>query len=140
MTTPDQRPGQMRVLVVEDNKDAAEMMRKLLRAFGYQSFVAHDGSAALREVEEGRPDVVLLDIGLPGALDGWEVARRIRGQVHEKMPLIIAVTAYGTDDDRRKSEQAGINLHLTKPADPRQLQSVLREFERGQPPSQAGEI
>ena len=132
MTTPDQRTGQLRVLVVEDNKDAAEMMRKLLRAFGYQPLVAHDGSAALRETEQDMPDVILVDIGLAGGLDGWEVARRIHGQVHEKKPLIIAVTAFGTDEDRTRSEQAGINLHLTKPADPRFLKSVLEEFEREQ--------
>jgi two-component system CheB/CheR fusion protein len=127
------------VLLVEDNPDVAKMMERMVRAFGHQTRVAHDGLAALRAVEEeGVPDVALLDIGLPG-IDGWEVARRLRQLPTGKKLLLVAVTGYGSDDDRATSERAGINLHFTKPISPSVLQSVLADFERGHRPYQAGE-
>src|SRR5262245_3821940 len=115
--------ARMRVLVVEDNLDISRMMVELLSTSGYEPQVAHDGLAALRAVETALPDVVLLDIDLPG--DGWEVARRIRGQVPEKQPVIIAVTAYWSSVERRRSEEVGIDFHLTKPANLNLLMSVL---------------
>jgi len=131
MTNPDRPTEGLRVLLVEDNADISRTLVKLLRKFGYEPRVAYDGPAALREVEAAMPDVVLLDIGLPG-LDGWEVARRIRRRVQEKRPLIIAVTGYGADKDRELSERAGVDLHLTKPADPQLLRLLLAEFGRQQ--------
>jgi CheY-like chemotaxis protein len=127
MTRPNCRTEELRVLLVEDNVAVSRMLVTLLRKFGYEPRVAYDGPGALREVERGMPDVVLLDIGLPG-LDGWEVARRIRGRVNERRPFIIAVTGYGADKDRELSERAGIDLHLTKPADPRVLGLLLEQF------------
>jgi two-component system CheB/CheR fusion protein len=117
------------VLLVEDNVDTATSLAMLVSAFGHRPRVAHDGQAALRAVEaDGLPDVALLDIGLPG-MNGWEVARRLRQLPTQRKLLLVAVTGYTTDEDRAMSREAGIDLHLTKPADPWALRSVLSEFE-----------
>src|SRR5262249_39212912 len=93
--------------------------------------VALDGPTALQEASESPPDVVLLDIGLPG-MDGYEVARRLREQTQVKMPIFVAVTAYGTDDDFRRSAEEGLDLHLVKPVDSKVLRTVLEGVERQQ--------
>jgi len=122
----------LEVLLVEDNVDAARTMAKLVRAFGHRTRVAHDGLIALRAVEEeGMPDAALLDIGLP-EIDGWELARRLRLIPTRRRLLLVAVTAYGSEEDRATSKGAGIDLHLTKPPDPWAIRSVLEEFEREQ--------
>ena len=95
---------------------------------GFPVSVAVDGPAALEAARSTQPDVILLDIGLPG-LDGYEVAKRVADLSAEKRPLIIAVTGRGSDADRLMSEEAGIDLHLVKPADPRALLAVLRRFQ-----------
>jgi two-component system, OmpR family, response regulator len=118
----------MRVLVVEDNPDAAECIALLLRHSGHDAEVAADGLSALAAAEAKAPDVVLLDIGLPGWMDGWEVARRLQDWPTFKRPLVVALTGHGDDDDRRRSEEAGIDLHLTKPVDAGQLQKLLSRF------------
>ncbi len=118
----------MRVLVVEDNPDAADCIALLLRQAGHDSEVAADGPSALAAIDANAPDVVLLDIGLPGWMDGWEVARRLQDWPHFKRPLVVALTGHGDDDDRRRSEAAGIDLHLTKPVDACQLQGLLSRF------------
>jgi DNA-binding response OmpR family regulator len=127
-TQGEQSPGVLSVLVVEDHLDIAETLAKLLRMRGYKVRVALDGLTASQAAEEVLPDVVLLDIGLPG-IDGYEVARRIKKQTHEKRPLFIAVTGLGQESDRRQSEEAGIDLHLVKPVDPGQLLGLLNRFE-----------
>ena len=106
-----------RVLVVDDNVPAAESLAMLVRLSGHEARVVHDGTAALALAPEFRPDVVLLDIGLPG-MDGYEVARRLRS-VPGTPPslLLIAVTGYGREDDRLRSRDAGIDHHLVKPVD-----------------------
>src|SRR5262245_14542340 len=121
----DARP--LRVLVVEDGADAARSLATLLRLFGHQVEVARDGTSALEAARARRPDVVLLDIGLPGP-DGWEVARRIRGWDAPTRPLPVAVTGYGSEADLRRSEEAGIDLHLTRPAEPDRLRRLLARF------------
>jgi CheY-like chemotaxis protein len=121
-------PSKLRVLVVEDHADTAESMAVLLRLHGHEVEVAPDGPTALRVAAQNPPDVALIDIGLPGGTDGWEVARRLQERAAGKMPLLIAVTGYGQEADRRRSEQAGIDLHLLKPADPEDLKTLLARF------------
>jgi CheY-like chemotaxis protein len=118
----------MRVLVVEDNPEAAECIAHLLRHAGHDAEVAPDGPAALEAVEANTPDVVLLDIGLPGWMDGWQVASRLQDWPTFKRPLVVALTGHGDDDDRRRSEEAGIDLHLMKPVDAGQLEKLLSRF------------
>jgi CheY-like chemotaxis protein len=121
--------GALRVLVVEDEPDAAESLRQLLLLYGHRAEVARDGPAAVELAERFRPDVVLLDIGLPGGMDGLEVARRVGLRPDGgKAPLLVAVTGRDQGDDRRRSELAGIHLHMTKPADPEVLRSLLARF------------
>lgn len=111
------------VLVVEDNIDQAQTLCLLLESMGHRAEAATSGPAALDKARRVRPQVVLLDLGLPG-LDGFEVARRLREEHGEGM-RIIAVTAYASDNDRRQSREAGCEIHLVKPADPRFIESLL---------------
>jgi two-component system CheB/CheR fusion protein len=119
----------LRVLIVEDHADTAEAMALLLHIHGHAVEAFSNGPTALERAEAEPPDVVLLDIALPG-MDGYEVARRLREQRGEKRPLLIAVTGYGREEDRRRSAEAGIDLHLLKPADMAQLERLLRGFQR----------
>ena len=112
-----------RVLVVDDNHDSAETMAMLLDVLGYAASMAYDGLAAVQAVKADAPDLVLLDIGLPG-ISGLEVARRIRAEVAMPPPL-IAITGYGQEHDREASLQAGFHDHLTKPVDIDKLVALL---------------
>ncbi len=112
-----------RVLVVDDNVDSAEMLAVALRQWGHDAQMAHDGEAALRDVESYRPDLVLLDIGLPG-LSGYAVAERLR-QGGGGRPQLIALTGYGQAEDVARAHAAGFDLHLLKPVDFKRLQAVL---------------
>ncbi|WP_439628934.1 response regulator [Gemmata sp.] len=114
------------VLVVEDSADTAQSTADLLSMCGCRARVADGGPAGLRAAGEEVPDVVLLDIGLPG-MDGWEVARRMRHAARGKQPLIVAVTGRGTDGDRDRSADAGIDLHLVKPVAPAALVLLLAQ-------------
>jgi CheY-like chemotaxis protein len=113
-----------RVLVVEDNRDAADSLRLLLGLYGYEVAVAYSGHDGVREAQQCQPDVVLCDIGLPG-LDGYGVARKLRGNPATAQARLIAVTAYGRDEDRRRSNEAGFERHLVKPVDPDDLRRAL---------------
>ncbi len=113
-----------RVLVVEDNQDAAEMIAVMLELDGHEVSVAGDGLEAVDLARQWKPDVVLLDIGLP-KLDGYEVARRIRGSKIRPRPLIAAMTGYGREEDRKRGEDAGIDVHLVKPARREQIVELL---------------
>lgn len=121
---PAQSHVRRRVLVVDDNADAAAMLAAILRHLGSEVHVAHSGIEALREAELLRPDVILLDIGMPG-MNGFEVARRLRAQRPERQPLIIAVTGWGKPDDEARSREAGFDLHLVKPVEGYQLERIL---------------
>jgi CheY-like chemotaxis protein len=121
--TRSRRAG-LRVLVVEDNRDTADSLRLLLGLYGYEVAVAYSGHDGVRAAEQHRPDVVLCDIGLPG-LDGYAVARRLRGNPATAQARLIAVTAYGRDEDRRRSHEAGFEQHLVKPVGPDDLHRVL---------------
>jgi signal transduction histidine kinase/CheY-like chemotaxis protein len=111
-----------RILVVDDNEDAAEMISRALRRAGHETAVAFDGPSALREVASWQPEVVLLDIGLPG-MSGYEVARALREQ-HGALTL-IALTGWGSSEDRKKAVEAGFDLHLTKPVGATELREAL---------------
>jgi len=113
-----------RILIVDDNRDSADSLAMLLEITGNTTYMAHDGVEALEAVEKYRPEVVLLDIGLP-RLDGHEVCRRVREKSWGKNIVIIALTGWGQEDDRRKSEEAGFNGHLVKPVDYDELLELL---------------
>ena len=117
-----QRANARRVLIVDDNGEAAEMLAEALSAVGHVTRIAHDGPAALAMLTEFAPDVALLDIGLP-AMDGYELARRIRATPLGADARIYALTGYGQDSDRRRSREAGFDAHLVKPID---LETVVR--------------
>jgi CheY-like chemotaxis protein len=123
-----QRSGQTsRVLVVDDNVDAADMLVMMLQMFGHEVKAAYSGEAALETAVEYQPDFVLLDIGLPD-MNGYEVAQRLRQDQRIKNVSLIAITGYGQDSDRQRSEEAGIDLHLVKPVDPKKLQDLLETW------------
>ena len=108
--------GVARVLLVDDNVDAAASLSLLLQLGGHTTQLAHDGPEALRLAAEFKPDIVLLDIGLPG-MNGYEVARAIRARPELGHPFLAAVTGWGAPEDRIKSKEAGFDEHLTKPVD-----------------------
>jgi CheY-like chemotaxis protein len=112
------------ILVVEDEDDSAKSLAELLTLGGHSVRIASSGPEALQQTHDATPDVVLLDIGLPG-MDGWEVARRLRDQSKDKQPFVVAVTGYETTDDQWRSADAGIDLHLVKPVDPANLTGLL---------------
>ena len=116
--------GPLRVLVVDDNADTVLSFSMLLKTSGHDVRTAHDGPTAVQVALDYRPDVVLLDIGLPG-LNGYEVAKRLRQQPEFKNIVLVALTGYGQDSDRQTSLQAGFNHHLVKPARLAQLQQIL---------------
>jgi len=113
-----------RVLVVDDNVDAAESLSLLLQAEGHQTELAHDGLAAVEATKRFAPDIVLLDIGLPG-LNGYEAAMRMRSQGNPR-PTLVAVTGWGQQQDRVRAAQAGFDMHLTKPVDPAVIMALAR--------------
>jgi PAS domain S-box-containing protein len=114
----------LRVLVVDDNVDAAQSLAMLLKDSGHQVRMAHTGPTALEAALDYRPNVVLLDIGLP-EMDGYEVAKRIREQPFLKNIVLVAMTGYGQDTDRQRSQEVGFNAHLVKPADFGKVQQIL---------------
>ncbi|HVS78542.1 MAG TPA: response regulator [Steroidobacteraceae bacterium] len=118
------RNARRRLLVVDDNKDAAESMSMLLEMWGHDVAYAYDGPSALQTAEKWQPQAVFLDIGLPG-MDGYEVAERLRELPQAKDAVLIAITGYGQDDDRLRSRRAGIDHHLVKPVAPDTLRSLI---------------
>jgi PAS domain S-box-containing protein len=120
--------GPRRCLVIEDNLDAAESMGLLLELSGHAVEIAHDGQRGLEAARRFHPDVVLCDIGLPGGLDGYEVARQMRQDPALQGVRLIALTGYGQEDDQRRAREAGFDIHLTKPADPEKLERLLADL------------
>ncbi len=110
--------------MVDDNRDSAESLAELLALAGNETTVAYDGEAAVEEAARQRPDVILLDIGLP-KLNGYDVCRRIRENRWAKNVIIVALTGWGQEEDRRKSSEAGFDGHLVKPVDHAALQKLL---------------
>jgi PAS domain S-box-containing protein len=116
-----------RVLVVDDNRDSADTLAELLRMMGNEVLVAHDGTAALACAPQFKPDVVLLDIGLPD-VSGYDVARQLRRVPGMRQPWLIALTGWGQHEDKRRAAEAGFDDHWTKPVDPSRLQELSRNL------------
>ena len=122
-----------RVLVVDDNQDAADSLAMLLGVRGEEVRIAYDGAMALEVERDFKPDVVLLDIGLP-AISGYDVAERLREKRGNKV-LIVAITGWGQEKDLRRAEDAGIDHHFTKPVD---FEALVALIERAAPSRRAG--
>lgn len=118
-----------RILVVDDNHDSALSLAMVLTIMGHETRTAHDGETALATAEQFTPDVVLLDIGLP-KMNGYEVAQRIREQAWGVGMFLIAVTGWGQAEDRARSKEVGLNMHMVKPVEPSALQAVLADLNR----------
>jgi signal transduction histidine kinase/CheY-like chemotaxis protein len=121
---PSPLAAKRRILVVDDNEDSAESLTVLLKLSGNETQTAYDGLEAVEAAATFRPDVILLDIGLP-ELNGYEVARKIREQPWGKKMALVALTGWGQEEDRRRSQEVGLNHHLTKPVDPAALTKLL---------------
>ncbi|HEX5055378.1 MAG TPA: PAS domain-containing protein [Gammaproteobacteria bacterium] len=121
---PETRPASRSILVVDDNRDAANSLCMLLQLLGNTVQVAHDGPSALTAIEKFRPAVVLLDLGMP-VMDGYEVARRIRQESRFDKIMLVALTGWGQEEDRKRTQAEGFNEHLIKPVDLDKLQSLL---------------
>jgi CheY-like chemotaxis protein len=135
-TTTREADGPKSFLVVDDNKLQAVSLGMLLESFGHQVKTAHDVAAALAVLEDFVPDLALIDLGLPGELDGCDLARRIRQQPRFAKTVLIAQTGWGRDEDRQRSHAAGFDYHLVKPIDHGQLQRIITGTEPKPPPHQ----
>jgi CheY-like chemotaxis protein len=120
--------GNLRVLVVDDNADAAQMLAALLEVQGHAVSVEYDARGALARARTEHPDVLLLDIGLPD-MDGYELARRLRAQPENAHATLVALTGYGQNQDREEAQQAGFDHYLVKPADLNEVNDVLAQAE-----------
>jgi PAS domain S-box-containing protein len=114
-----------KILVIEDSIDAAESMRMLLRLMGHDVETAYDGPVGIELAKRFRPEVVICDIGLPGTMDGYAVAQILRREFPRGSSFMMALTGYGQNEDQRRSHEAGFDFHVTKPADPRELEKLL---------------
>ncbi len=123
-----------RVLVVDDNTDAAELLAEWLQSLGHETRVAFDGAAALDAAEDFVPDLALVDLGLP-ILDGYEVARRLKLSPRLMHTHLVALTGYGQESDRIRSREAGFNEHLVKPVDLDRLMAIVRAVSARPPAS-----
>jgi CheY-like chemotaxis protein len=124
-SVPDSAPsGPRRVLVVDDNRDAAESLARLIRLRGHEAHVAWSGEDALAVAATAQPHLVLLDIGLPGK-SGYEVARQLQKLRGLESAVLVALTGYGQEHDRQQAQEAGFHHHWTKPADLRLLEALL---------------
>ena len=116
--------GARRVLIVDDNLDAAETLAMMLEILGQQTRQAHDGNSALTVATEFKPEVIFMDIGLPG-ISGHEAAARMRKDLGMTEAYMVALSGYGTEEDRRKSLYSGFDAHVVKPLDPSALPGIL---------------
>jgi len=117
----------VRVLCVDDNRDVVNSLANLLEAMGHEALVAYDGAAALRAAQTFRPELVLLDIDMPG-MDGHEVARRLLEQQGDATPRLIALTGWGRESDKQRAKDAGFHRYVAKPATRKTLESLLEDF------------
>ena len=124
----------LRVLVADDNADAAASLSMILKMGGHDVRTVFDGVEALELVESFHPNVALLDIGMPH-IDGYELCRRLRALPYGRDMLIVALTGWGQAEDKRRSEEAGFDQHLVKPADIRALEHLLAEADKNKPRS-----
>jgi CheY-like chemotaxis protein len=119
------RPPRQRILVVDDNPDAAETLSRMLRREQHEVLVAHDGLSGLQTAQRADPDLIFLDIALP-KLDGLEVATCLKQQAGGSRALLVAMTGFGRAEDRARTAAAGFDHHLTKPVDPKAVHSLVR--------------
>ncbi len=124
-----QQGASRRVLIADDNQDAAESLGMLLEIEGHEVRVVHDGRAALSAFADFKPDAALLDIGMP-QLSGYEVARIVRENLQQRSAVLIALTGWGQDRDKEQALAAGFNHHFTKPVEPAQINEILRSLSR----------
>lgn len=117
------------VLVVDDDQDTVDSTVTMLDLLGHDVHAAYSGAEALFLAVNQQPDVILLDLSMPD-MDGWELADRLRASAYGKPPLLIAMTGCGSDEDKRRSGEAGIHLHLVKPVDAAVLEGLLRRIGR----------
>ena len=129
---PRARTLACRILVADDNRDAAESMSTVLRLMGNEVRTVHDGLQAVEEAAAFRPDLVLLDIGMP-RLNGYDAARRIRAERWGKSTLIVAMTGWGQDEDKRRASEAGFDRHFTKPVDPGDIEKLIAALRTSSP-------
>lgn len=122
--------GSLRILVVDDGKNAADILAMFFEMEGHIVQVAYDGVAAVDIAESFLPQLIVMDIGMP-QMDGLEASRRIRRQAQGKEIIIIALSGLDQDDDKRSCAEAGINHHMAKPVRPDDLRSVIRDFQKG---------
>ena len=125
--TASQKSTTRRVVVIDDNADIRESLQMLLAMWGHQVSMAAEGRAGVALVVRDRPDVALIDVGLPG-MNGYDVAREIRQSLPNGATKLIAVTGYGQPSDRELAKQAGFDMHLLKPISPEVLQRLLVEL------------
>jgi CheY-like chemotaxis protein len=118
-----------RILIVDDNTDAAEMLSIMLGGWGHETRMEYDGPGALTAVEQFQPDIVLLDLGLP-TMDGYETGRRLRQTDAGRTALVVAVTGWGQEQDILRSRAAGFDRHLVKPVAPQVLRALIAETPR----------
>ena len=124
---PKAKPARRRILVVDDNRDGASSLAEMLDLMGSDTQTAYDGAQAVEAAEAFKPDVILLDIGMP-KLNGYDACRRIRTQPWGRSIVIVAQTGWGQEDDKRKAQEAGFDFHMVKPVDPAAFQKVLAEM------------
>lgn len=117
-----------RILIVDDNTDSVETMATLIRLSGHEIAVAHDGETALEKATSFQPEIVLLDVGLPG-MDGYEVAERLRAIPENKKLVIVALTGYGKEEVRQRAMDAGFDYHFVKPVDFTALELLINSAE-----------
>jgi CheY-like chemotaxis protein/two-component sensor histidine kinase len=130
---PAVAPARCRVLVADDNHDSASTLSKMLDILGYETHTAHDGPTTLEAAAEFRPDVLLLDIGMP-KMNGYDVARRLREQPWGREVVLIAVTGWGQPEDKQRTHEGGFDHHLVKPVEPTALARLLASVARRRAP------
>jgi len=132
ISAPDSAAAKPRILIVDDNADAANSLGRLLTLIGHEVRVVHDGASAVAETELFRPRAVLLDLGMP-IMDGFDTARQIRSRAEFQDVALIAITGWGQERDRQRTEAAGFAAHLIKPVNLDQLEAVLNGLSSEEP-------
>lgn len=122
--TPPDTQTRLRVALVEDDEDIRALLIRLLRNWGHDAAAAGDGETGVELIARTKPDVALLDVGLPG-IDGYEVAKQVRQSLGAATPLLVIMSGYGDANARALSAKAGVDIHLTKPVEPAKLQDAL---------------